>query len=173
MKKPLFIFIAFIAAIIVSYNVYQNHSQKQLLEKYDQMYAESFEKYPNVITTASRSSVDELTGLERLMQQYENDRYEESLAGFNEYVDENPHYYQAKFYRGLTYLQLNQADKAIPDLQAVVEKNQDLSDQAEWYLALALIKQRNMDVAIPLLETIAAKSNSQSQKAQHLLNKIS
>jgi hypothetical protein len=81
------------------------------------------------------------------------------------------------YYRGISWLLTGAPQKAISDLQWVIDSatTQDLSTKARWYEALALIKTANIPAAKPFLQSLAAnqKAEGYSQQATALLKRLS
>ena len=164
MKKILAIPTVIIVAMIIAYNVNSEYQAKQMMAKYDQIFYESFGRYPDVITTSSRGDSVDLSGLAEVMSNYNNEKYDAALGDFNEYLSANPDDHRITFYRGVVRLQLKQTDEAISDLKTVTENYEDLKGQAEWYLALAYIKSNQADKAVPLLDAIVARDRGEHSK---------
>ncbi|MGA2286750.1 MAG: tetratricopeptide repeat protein [Anaerolineales bacterium] len=80
-------------------------------------------------------TVDEL---QRGLVDYYADQYQPALAALNRYLASSPPLAaKAYYYRGLTYLALNQPDSAIADLQAAIQQgpSSDVWDRAWFELA--------------------------------------
>jgi tetratricopeptide (TPR) repeat protein len=138
----------------------------------EQLYAANFTPYQNVITTSSRSDVTEQTELDKAMILYENKNYAGAIGGLNSYLHQHPDQYELKLYRGIANMQLDSINRAIEDLESVIENNRRLVDQAQWYLALVYLKDKNVSEASKILKAIAEKENTYSNQAQNILNKL-
>lgn len=90
--------------------------------------------------------------------QYAQKKYDQAIASFE--AIQNPAV-KDHFYAGLAYLSVNNLDKAVQNLSAVLTKNAsfnttEFQDDTEYYLALSYLKQQDYDKALPLFEKINA-----------------
>lgn len=137
-----------------------------------QLYADNFEPYPNIITASTRSDVQQAGELDEAMKLYENREYANAINGFNTYINQYPDQYEVRLYRGIANMQMDSINLAIKDLEAVMENNRKLTDQAQWYLALLYLKDGDVAEARKILKQIAESENIFNEKAQNILNKI-
>lgn len=92
---------------------------------------------------------------------YNAQDYKSAVDQFNEVLKVDPNHQEANFYAGVSYLGMNDAQKAIPCLErASTGSNATLREDAEWYLSLAYLKSRNKSKAEPLLKSIESRSDS-------------
>ena len=76
---------------------------------------------------------------------YANDKnYEQALVRFNRVIEIDYQYYDAYYYRGLTYLNLDQRDKAIADFKKYIEEGDDPE-------LVNMAKDNNFEIQWPLL----------------------
>ncbi len=88
----------------------------------------------------------------------------------NQNIQELGHYY-----KGLAFIQTNNAKKAEENLQWVIghAKNKQLITKAKWYLALIHLKKGNSEKALPLLNSVAnSKITSYNRHAKELLKEL-
>lgn len=171
MKKTIFIFVIVIGGLIGFLTYNSINAKKDLLNKHDQIFYESFKRYPNVIASSSRGVATD-SELLKLMKHYESEKYDKALHEFNEYLATHPEEYEVLFYRGITYLKLEKPGKAIDDLTRVIDANLTLVDQAKWYLALAYVKINNIDAAVPLLDDLASGESARSEQSKAVLDQL-
>jgi len=99
------------------------------------------------------------------MQKYEQKNYEGALEDFERTLAKEPNNYSALFYSSVSYLSTSQTDKAITNLNKVMEKkNGEYYDAAQWYLSLAYIKKDDTKNARKNLVELQNNSNSKYQK---------
>lgn len=137
------------------------------------LYADNFQPYPNVLAPLSRSDSDEMTELQKLMRSYERKDYNNALNQFNEYITQHPEEQNAlKFYRAIIYMELDNLELAIADLEYVLDNNRDLVDQAKWYMALTYLKDNRPEDASLVLKDLSSPENPYGQQANEILKKI-
>ena len=138
----------------------------------ENLYADNFKPYHNVLTPASRSAEQELTELQKLMLLYEQKDYNIALGEFNEYIDQHPEEGGLRFYRAIIFMELDDLEKAIADLEYVMDNNRSLAGQAKWYMALTYLKDNRPEDAFKVLEEISGSGNPYSQQAAEILKQI-
>lgn len=156
-----------LASVIIGCNSNDDRSEK--------LFAEKFEFYPNMLTGATRSDTNDPSSapLKEVMDKYDSKDYDAALEGINKYLQENPEYYKAKFYRGLIYLKNRELEKATGDFEEVIKNNSQFREEAEWYLSLTYIRAQRKDDAVKLLNEMKQNSRTQAAKAEDLLKHIS
>jgi TolA-binding protein len=94
------------------------------------------------------------------------DLFEKHVAQYKDDVD-------AQFYLAMTYLSLNEKEKATPYLESLLNKNTTWANDATWHLALIYWNMpEKHDVAVAYLTNIAENKSSEYQaKAVEILNK--
>jgi tetratricopeptide (TPR) repeat protein len=167
MKTASLSIIIILTGAIIGCNSNDNLSEK--------LFAEKFEFYPNMLTDATRSdTIDPSSApLKEIMEKYDSKNYEAALEGINKYLQENPEYYKAKFYRGLIYLKNRELENAIGDFEDVIKNNSQFKEEAEWYLSLSYIRAQRKDDAVKLLNEMKQNSRTQAARAEDLLKHIS
>lgn len=136
------------------------------------MYVTYYQPYPNLINPAQRSAeIQEETVLERAMRAYDSQQYIQALALFEQGdAFSNPGY---TFYYGVSYLGINQPEKAIPLLERVANEQDSLfCNPARWYLALAHLKANNTTAALPYLKQLASTEGDYVREAKELLEEL-
>lgn len=103
----------------------------------------------------------------------END-YEGALTQLEQVIRVEPDNNEAQFYAGVSSLQLDRFQQAIPFFKVVID-HQDILflDQARWYLALTYVKTGDMAQARQLLSDLELSSRFYGNKAGMILKKIS
>ncbi len=158
--------------IILAWAIIGCNSDDNRAEK---LFAEKFEFYPNMLTGATRSdTIDPSSApLKEIMDKYDSKNYDAALEGINKYLQENPEYFKAKFYRGLIYLKNRELTAAMADFEDVIKNNSQFKEEAEWYLSLSYIRAQRKDDAVKLLNEMKQNSRTQAAKAEDLLKHIS
>ena len=160
--------VAVIAVLLIpAYMVFMGGSAN-----HEQLFAENFAPYPDVISSSRGESDEPLDGLLEAMQSYENKNYSGALIHFNDFLNTNPTYYDALFYRGVTNLQLGNIEQAASDLESVMDNNRTLENQAKWYLALLHLKKGEVSEASEVLKEIEAGNGQYSDRAKSILKKL-
>ena len=141
---------------------------------YERLAAQYFERAENdYITLRSPGDNQQLPAfaeLEKALEYYEAQEYENSLPHFDNYLMANPGDEQAAVMAASAALQAGVPGKVEPYLKGVIGKGNALAD---WHLALALIQQRKISRARRQLERIADDSESPYRlRAAELLEKL-
>ena len=139
----------------------------------EEVYVAYYQPYPNLINPAQRSvEISEETALERAMRAYDEQRYVQALALFEQGdISSEPGY---TFYYAVSHLALNQPQRAIPLLEQVTQYQERLFYQpALWYLALAHLKMNDTAAALPYLEEVASRQGDYAREAQEVLEELS
>jgi tetratricopeptide (TPR) repeat protein len=105
---------------------------------------------------------------------YQAKDYRSAVSQFDEVLKVDPNHQEANFYAGVSYLSLEEANKAIQCLEKAKKgANGTIAENAEWYLALAYLKAKNKAKAEPLLKELQSRPASPyQQKATEVLDDI-
>lgn len=107
----------------------------------------------------------EATGLEAGMIKYDKQDYAGAVGDFEATLKQNPGDEKALFYSAVSYLSLGQTEKAVINLNKVLEnKSGPYYDSAQWYLSLAYIKNNDTRNARKNLVELQNNSKSRYQK---------
>ena len=99
------------------------------------------------------------------MNKYDGKDYPGAARGFEKVLEKTPSDETALFYSAVSYLSLGEADKAIANLDKVLQnKNGKYFDDAQWYLSLAYIKKQDTQNARKNLQQLQNNSKSRYQK---------
>ncbi len=99
------------------------------------------------------------------MQKYEQKDYVGAAMDFEAALKNDPNNYNALFYSAVSYLSTGETDKAITNLNKVLEKKDgDLYDAAQWYISLAYIKKKDTQKARKNLTELQQNPKSKYQK---------
>jgi len=132
-----------------------------------ELYAESFEPFPNVGQGNTRSG-EKKDDQQRAYAYYDMGRYEEALKIFNQ-IDMDT---ADKLYAANAYMAVGDFEKAIPLLEQVNERGSGLSIQAKWFLALCNLKNENLATARSLFSELKAQGEDYSEQSARILEKM-
>jgi len=154
---------------------------------YQQEYAAAFEQYDNTLSQAVQLELSEqgfggnpdkvaLQEILSAMATYDHKEYTQAIPLLQECLKKpsNSSYKNTlELYLGLSYLEANQAEKAITSFQALASKEGANQALAEWYLALTYLKIEQIEKAKKSLTKLKHKAkNPYQKKAMALLQKI-
>jgi len=115
--------------------------------------------------TISDVTTVEATPSDNAMAKYDKQDYGGAVTDFEQTLKQNPSDEKALFYSAVSYLSLGQPDKAISNLNKVLQnKNSKYFDDAQWYLSLSYIKKKDAQNARKNLMEIQNNSKSKYQK---------
>lgn len=137
----------------------------------EKLFAEYYQLYPNIASSVRGEQTE--GKLQDALQQYDAGDFKAALALLQEILVVEPGHAMANFYAGVCYLKLNEASKALANLQQVIEqKDERLAEPAEWYLALAYLQQNDTEKTRVLLNSIIAKKHIYKEQATMLLERL-
>lgn len=128
----------------------------------DQLYAQFFEPYPNIVAPIEKSNTS-TDRRDEAFQTYELKNYKKALELFEQLntQDEAVH-----FYSGLCQLALNQPEKAIEDFKSIQQQDGPYYAPMNWYQALALVKTGRPEAAKPYLDLVIKTAKTQTLQTQ-------
>ena len=135
-----------------------------------QLYAQYYQPYPNVVTPAQRS---ESSTINPALSQYEAGNYSEALTTIEEQISRGDQAPYLAFYGGIAALNTNEETKAIAFFEKVIDrKDKTFAGPAKWYLGLAYLKAGQTKKAIQIFEEIKTSGNDYSQRATEILEDL-
>jgi hypothetical protein len=131
--------------------------------------------------TASASKTNRL---QEVLAYYKNQEYDNAIAaindidpeaktrGFEEDRNEIPFYWH--YFKALSYMGMDSASRAIPELKNAKSTDSNLQNKALWYLALAYLKTGEVNKTEKTLNKLANnnKAGEYQQKAKSLLSDL-
>ncbi|GAB5522247.1 MAG: hypothetical protein Roseis2KO_01190 [Roseivirga sp.] len=126
--------------------------------------------YPNVVVPTTRGE-DDLTLLTRTFRAYDQALYDSAAILFEELLLEDKREF-VRLYAGLTYIEIDENDRAQFLLTTIISEKGEYEIQATWYLALNYIKTEDYDNAKSLLMDLTSTSTTYQEKARELLKKM-
>jgi tetratricopeptide (TPR) repeat protein len=114
------------------------------------------------------------TYLVEALRFYQQKDFPAAIDLFNEVIANDPTNAAVRFYIAISYIETNQVDKAIINLEEIINNGKNLYiEHAQWYLGLCLLKINQTDQAIELFRNMAYDTNNYYRNdASRLLNQI-
>lgn len=113
-------------------------------------------------TFESAIALDGLTVADSAMIKYDKQDYGGAVKEFEKILKQNPDDEKALFYSAVSYMSMEQADKALVNLNKILaNKNSKYYEDAQWYSSLAYIK--NNDTKNARMNLIPLQNNSKSK----------
>ena len=166
-QKSSFSFLKIAASIVVLISASWLGYQSFFGLNYADLFTENYNTYPNTVYTITRS--DTINSLEReAFVAYEAEDYELALEKFNSAASKD--YFN--FYKGQSYLRLNNNEEAKSLFEIVIKKNEKFVGESHWYLALIHLKDKNKQRALDNLEQLVANFDYKTADAQKLIKKL-
>ncbi|WP_299098511.1 hypothetical protein [uncultured Winogradskyella sp.] len=168
-KQFKFYAIAIAASLIIALGIFSLLQPSNRVTN-EQLFANYFEPYPNIISPASRGNQTKNAKIEAF-NYYDAKNYNLASQKFEAlYKSTNTPYYL--FYHAICQLQLGKTDSAITLLKKREGVTDKLKMHTNWYLALAYLKTNNTTEAKILLQIISAENSFKHKAAKDILKKI-
>jgi len=135
------------------------------------LFAEYYEPYPNLASSVR----GELTEgkLQDALQQYDAGNFKAALELLQEILAAEPDNAAANFYAGVSYLKVEESERAATSLQKVIALGDSkFSEPAEWYLALADLQKNDVENTRARLNEILAKDRAFKEQAARLSERL-
>lgn len=133
--------------------------------------AESEIVFPN----PPQANFTQMSGTGSILQEagraYNAKSYAEAIQLFQAYLAQEPEDYEALYFQGISYFELQQWTEATTDFEILSKSDSILKDDALFYLALIQLKQENKSDASQLLQQIQ-EGTPAFLKAQKLLKQL-
>ncbi|OQX80858.1 MAG: hypothetical protein B6D61_01420 [Bacteroidetes bacterium 4484_249] len=134
-----------------------------------QLFAEYFEPYPDVITTKGIN--EDL--LSAGMYYYNIAKYDSAVMFYDKILENGTQKPEVLFYKGICFLALGKEEDAILNLSKVVsDNNNPYNKPATWYLALVYLKMGESKNAKRILSNIINSNTVYDKKASAILHKL-
>ncbi|MBS4056615.1 MAG: tetratricopeptide repeat protein [Bacteroidales bacterium] len=134
----------------------------------NQLYAAYFTHENSMFSLRSTGSNIEQPVIQGI-QYYEMQNFDAAVEMF----EKAPDNLLGKLYGGLSFMELNEFEKAKESFNFIIQHNDNLFiDQSEWYLGLCNLKTNHTKDAITILEKIAKENSVYKTKAQKLLKEL-
>lgn len=134
----------------------------------DSLFITYFEPYPNIVAPVTRSS--ESSSYEEVMQLYETEQYAEAIPKLNELIQNHPDSVELVFYRGISYLGVDQPKNAATDFTAVIKASKKaFLEPSYWYLGLSQLKIGKIEEAQSSFQMIRETKGALAKQASEIL----
>ena len=148
--------------IIINQNKYE-----KLFEKYYTSY-----EYTEIYRSENNQDVEN-SRLQQALILYNNNEYNKAIELFNIEIQSNNKNTIVNFLTAICYIELEEIDKAISQLERLTNEENTLFDETiKWYLSLCYIKIEDKDKADMVLNTLGSYDNFYSEKANQILKRI-
>ena len=135
-----------------------------------QLYAQYYKPYPNIVTPAQRSGNEPANPALGL---YEAGNYSEALTNIEQQMSAGSQAPYLVFYAGIAALNTDEESKAISYFEKVIaRKDETFASPAKWYLGLAHLKAGQKQKAVRTFKEIEASGNDYSQRAAEILQDL-
>lgn len=140
---------------------------------YQDLYADNFEPYPNVVAPTVRGASEQVKGtMEEAFFKYDSKQYDQAADLFLELYNSTKEDY-AYFYHNISLMANGQIKKATANLEGHRWKSsQQYQMNSNWYIALGYLKLEDKTNAIKYFEKVANSKTSLANSAQELLLKL-
>ncbi len=168
-KRVLRYAVAASIAVIISLGTYSLFFKKVNNNK---IVTEFYKPYD--VTLINRSANTNITPMMReALYKYENQEYNEAVLLFQDILEINPEMTASHLYSGISYLELQEYEKAKESFIAVLEHNDNLyMEQAEWYLGMVYIMKDEKDKARMQFRKIKQSDGIHRDEASRILRKL-
>lgn len=108
----------------------------------------------------------------KAMYAYEAEDFKKSISYYEVLVNEYPKSSKHALFLSISYLGVNNAQKAINVLSRLNNVDENYKTDIAWYLALAYLKNNERNAARIILEKLAAEDSFYSESAKEILNAL-
>jgi tetratricopeptide (TPR) repeat protein len=136
----------------------------------EKLFDEYFKPYPNTVPMVRGEDND--FDLKAAMILYNSGNYEQAISEFDKIIASENKNETALFYKGVSFLSIDNPEKAEISFRRVITFRGKLKDQAEWYLALSFLLNDEINKARELLTKITAENNYYSGQAAKIMKRI-
>jgi hypothetical protein len=151
--------------ILISFILFWPQSSKT-----DQLFAQYFERYPNIIFPVTRGDLSgDTSSIAKAYQAYDHGDCTKAINLFNKVSEADE---VISFYLANAYLCNNEITKAQVLLLQIKEAHHSLEAEASWYLALCYLKGDNIQKTVAELEHVIQLRRGYVQEAEELTNKL-
>lgn len=135
----------------------------------EKIFSKYYEPYyaASVVTRSTDPGTDET--LRSALESYRNHNYQMAAVGFSKALLTVPFPDMPKFYLGVTFIELNDYERAIMILESLADRPGDFMKDAQWYLGLLYIKSGNRDKAHKYFESLVRDTGFYSERSEKIL----
>ena len=139
----------------------------------NQLYADYFEPYPNVIVpTVRNAETSEEANVAAAFNYYDNRQYADAATAFYKLYQADSKDY-AFFYHSVSLMAVGNTQKAITTLESHRwNEPENYQTMTHWYLGLGYLKLQDKEKAITHLEKVANSSKPLAKQAKEIIQKL-
>jgi TolA-binding protein len=138
----------------------------------DKVFSEYYEPFKAVspVTRSTQSS----TSMEysAAIESYRSGNFQESATAFSGIASHDVTSSSARFFLGLTLIQMDKYEEAVLHLQPVADSREGYVKEAKWYLGLTYIKLGEMEKAAKYFEELSQTPGYYSDRSGKILRRI-
>jgi tetratricopeptide (TPR) repeat protein len=150
--------------ILIHINFTRSNPEELFLSYYEPL---------TVINTVMRSTdSNAVEGYQRAIELYQQGHYNQAAEKFSEIYLENDCYISARFFDGISRIELAQYDTAISLLYEVASQPCEYITDAQWYLALLYLRTGKTESAIPYLEELSRSHGYYAERVGKIIRRL-
>lgn len=159
--------VSIISIILVSFSYYYFKSSVGV--KSEQIFAEYFTPYPNVVAPITRSADGVKRDVFIAMNYYDSMRYDEAIVEFDRLIEREEYKNEMLFYKAVALLAKGHSPEALMSFK-LIEQTSEFENQKKWYLALTYLDLGDLNQAKLVLDEIITDKSYFMIEAEELLN---
>jgi len=156
---------AIIGAVFLIGSLLPSSDPQKIFSKY-------YEPFYAISSVTRGSGTGENESLTNAVGSYKSGDYQTAATGFSEAVFNESESYSARFYLGVTEIELGNYNKAIDLLSEVMSRPGEYAKESTWYLGLAYIKSGNKVKASECFELLARSPGFYSDRSEKILRRL-
>jgi tetratricopeptide (TPR) repeat protein len=106
------------------------------------------------------------------IESYRSGNFQESATAFSGIASHDVTSSSARFFLGLTLIQMDKYEEAVLHLQPVADSREGYVKEAKWYLGLTYIKLGEMEKAAKYFEELSQTPGYYSDRSGKILRRI-
>ncbi len=137
--------------------------------KPDSIFSRYYEPYyaASLVTRSSVSGGDE--NLEAALESYKSGNYQLAAVEFSDALLDEPESDLPGFYLGVTFIELENYDRAVRLLEPIAGRPGEFNKDAKWYLGLVWLKSGDPEKAIRSFEDLAGDPGFYKERSEKIL----
>ena len=156
---------AIIGAVFLVRSLIPSDDPQKIFSKY-------YEPFYAVSSVTRGSGTSESESFANAVGSYKSGDYQAAAAGFSEAMLNGTESFSARFFLGITEIELGEYDKAIDLLGGIANRQGEYAKEATWYLGLAYIKSGNKIKASECFELLARSPGFYSDRSEKILRRL-
>jgi tetratricopeptide (TPR) repeat protein len=136
------------------------------------LFHDNFMPYPPINIFRESQNLELDSGFFYALKHYQESNYKEAVIALKRLLELDPGSSIMQFYLGVSYMELENYDKAHKLFDQIIEGNSFFIEQAIWYKGLCFLAQNKPDNAINTLNNLTKYTNPYTDKAKNLVKKL-